>query len=353
MRTGHLPRLPYSLLPSHRMLLAVTTVLAVSTGPGAAAQSDEPNDEWRNVRPSALDPPGSGRTVQPDDPFMLPYLAAEAMPGFAGLPTPLVIVVSPPTKAGSTAVSETYVQISRMPANATLSRGRNLGNGTWRVPLDELPNLAITLAPDQIGTTRLSVTAISEHGGGLVGQRSVDLDVQMRALKATNAAIPQRDADVANRVTQSASSATTETLALRSVDPPVRPVPDARPTAQPTPPSVVAMAVPSLPPNPPVSTTAPADAQRLLKRGQELFAQGDLAGARLFFRRAAAGGSAEASLALGKTYDPLVLERMHVRGLSPDPEQAVRLYGEAVAKGVGDADGPLKELTGWFATHRK
>ncbi|MBP2291453.1 hypothetical protein [Azospirillum rugosum] len=349
MHTGHLAFLPYTVLANHRVFLAATTALAMTAGMPATARSDDVN-EWRNVRPSAPEPPASGQPAQPDDPFMIPYLAAEVMPGVAGVPTPLIIVVSPPIRTNSTTVSETYVRISKMPANAALSHGRNLGNGTWRVPLDELPNLAITLAPDHVGTTRLSVTAVSEHGNGLVGQRSVDLDVPMRATRAANAPSPPRDDDTANKVNQSTGSVTTEALALRSVVPTDRPKAETKP---PAPQPIVAFAVPTAPPAPSGGSTVPADAQRLLKRGQELFAQGDLAGARLFFRRAAASGSAEASLALGKTYDPLVLERMHVRGLSPDPEQAVRFYGEAVAKGVADADRPLKELTGWFATHRK
>ena len=42
----------------------------------------------------------------------------------------------------------------------------------------------------------------------------------------------------------------------------------------------------------------------LIKRGQELATQGDIAGARLLLRRAAEAGDAQAMQALGATYDP-------------------------------------------------
>lgn len=363
VRTGYFPLLPSSSATIHRALLAVTAALAVSAGTSSTVRSDEAGNP-QDVRETAPEPWGNQPTPSPaqaDDPFVVPYMAAEAMPGFAGMPTPLVIVVSPPIKTGANPASETYVRIARLPPNATLSHGRSLGNGAWRVALDELPNLAITLPADQVGTTRLTITAVSEHGNGQVGQRTIDLDVPMRAPKATTAAIPRHDVEVASSVNQTTSSVTTEALALRSVATGAPPTQEPKPAAPPTAQAVVAFAVPDPPPNsqsnsqptPPDGAPSPADAQKFLKRGNDLFARGDLAGARLFYRRAASAGSAQAALALGRTFDPLVLERMHVRGLAPDPEQAVRWYGEAVAKGVGEADGPLKELTGWFATHRK
>ena len=70
--------------------------------------------------------------------------------------------------------------------------------------------------------------------------------------------------------------------------------------------------------------TAAAEARsgeigRLIKRGQQLLASGDIAPARLLLQRAANGGSAQAALILGGTYDPDVLREIGVLGFAPNP----------------------------------
>ena len=54
----------------------------------------------------------------------------------------------------------------------------------------------------------------------------------------------------------------------------------------------------------------------LLKRGKEFPGDGDLVNARLLLRRAAEGGSAEAALVFGTTFDPLVIAAWRARGAS-------------------------------------
>jgi len=82
----------------------------------------------------------------------------------------------------------------------------------------------------------------------------------------------------------------------------------------------------------------------LLKRGKDAFSTGDLAAARLLLRRAAEGGSAEAALALGATFDPLVLRRLGAIGAAPDAAQARQWYQKAVALGSATASQPLAQL---------
>ena len=59
---------------------------------------------------------------------------------------------------------------------------------------------------------------------------------------------------------------------------------------------------------------------------QDAFSTGDLAAARLLLRRAAEAGSAEAALALGATFDPLVIRRLGAIGAAPDAAQARKWY---------------------------
>ena len=82
----------------------------------------------------------------------------------------------------------------------------------------------------------------------------------------------------------------------------------------------------------------------LLKRGKDAFSTGDLAAARLLLRRAAEAGSAEAALALGATFDPLVLRRLGAIGAAPDGAQARQWYQKAVALGSPTASQPLAQL---------
>src|SRR2546425_11100140 len=50
------------------------------------------------------------------------------------------------------------------------------------------------------------------------------------------------------------------------------------------------------------------------RRGEEFSKNGDIAAARLFLRRAANAGNGQAALALGATFDPLVLSEQGVVG---------------------------------------
>ena len=96
---------------------------------------------------------------------------------------------------------------------------------------------------------------------------------------------------------------------------------------------------------PPVSLSlAPDEIAMLLKRGKDAFSTGDLAAARLLLRRAAEAGSAEAALALGATFDPLVIRRLGAIGAAPDAAQARQWYQKAVALGSPTASQPLAQL---------
>jgi hypothetical protein len=83
----------------------------------------------------------------------------------------------------------------------------------------------------------------------------------------------------------------------------------------------------------------------LLKRGMDLIATGDLAAARLVLRRAADANNAEAALALGATYDPLVLRQLKVYGFTPDAAMARSWYEKAAELGSAAAPRRLEILT--------
>jgi hypothetical protein len=82
----------------------------------------------------------------------------------------------------------------------------------------------------------------------------------------------------------------------------------------------------------------------LVKRGEDFIASGDLAAARLVLQRAAEGGDAGAALTLAGTYDPLVLEKLGVQGLSADIAKARAWYERAKEFGSTEAPRRLEML---------
>ncbi len=94
----------------------------------------------------------------------------------------------------------------------------------------------------------------------------------------------------------------------------------------------------------PTRTLDAAEVDVLVKQGQQFVAAGDFVTARLVFQRAAEAGNAAAALALGASYDPVVLSRLGVRGVDADVGKARTWYQKAKEFGAPDADRRLSTL---------
>jgi TPR repeat protein len=88
----------------------------------------------------------------------------------------------------------------------------------------------------------------------------------------------------------------------------------------------------------------PEEIALLVKQGEQFAATGDLVTARIVFQRAAEAGDARAAIALGATYDPVVLAKLGVVGISPDVEQARSWYRRAESFGSAEASRRLAIL---------
>jgi TPR repeat protein len=75
----------------------------------------------------------------------------------------------------------------------------------------------------------------------------------------------------------------------------------------------------------------------LVSRSNSFIQNGDLASARLLLKRAAEGGSADAALRLGETFDPKFLNSLGALGISPDLAMARQWYEKAAALGSAGA----------------
>jgi TPR repeat protein len=81
----------------------------------------------------------------------------------------------------------------------------------------------------------------------------------------------------------------------------------------------------------------PEEIKLLMKQGEQFIAAGDVVTARIVFQRAAEAGDADAAVALGGTYDPIVLAKLGVVGPAADVEGARTWYQKAESLGSAEA----------------
>jgi hypothetical protein len=93
-----------------------------------------------------------------------------------------------------------------------------------------------------------------------------------------------------------------------------------------------------------VAPIAPSTDDRLVIRGEALFRQGDVSGARLLLQRAYESGNSRATFILAETFDPHVLSERGVIGIRSDAARARELYSQALALNVEQASARLEAL---------
>ena len=222
----------------------------------------------------------------------------EVAPSIAVAPgedTPLAIEVSPPDAIPRSS----FIRIRGLPQGAILSEGFAIAAGLWAVPLNGLSRLRIKLPAALTEEARLTLALVTVDG--------------ITHAEASLALVP---------ATATAGSP--------------RPAPGT--ASIPNPRSSVASPEPG---------SAAADLQQakdLLAQGHQKLASGSIAAARMFYRRAAEAGLAEAAFALATTYDPDELSRLKVVGLKSDPATARHWYERARALGFKGADDRLSRL---------
>jgi len=85
---------------------------------------------------------------------------------------------------------------------------------------------------------------------------------------------------------------------------------------------------------------------RLIRRGEQFLAVGDVLAARIAFQRAAEARDGNAAVALGATYDPTELAKLGVVGMRGDVAKAQSWYQKAEEFGSGEARRRLEVLVG-------
>lgn len=293
-----------------RSAAALTLLSALALGPAPlAAQSLAPAN-----RPSAL---GATTLPAPQPRLVVPPLIVGAPGGETTLAITLVEPGAVPPRS--------YLKVRGLAPQLTLSEGHAVAPGAWSVPMTALADLRIKIPPGHSGKSEVSIAIVSIDGGTLAEAKATL--VVMAAM--AGAGLP------------AAAAAPPPGPAVGPTGPPAH----SRVSA----PSEAAARVPqaTAPPaadreGPQASGAAPAmsaasrqAAEGFLGRGRMLLADGDIASARLFFRRAADAGLADGAIAMGRTFDPNELAHMKAVGIRPDAAEARRWYATARSLGGG------------------
>lgn len=219
--------------------------------------------------------------------------------------------------------AKAFLRLRGLPPTAALSEGYSIAPGAWAVALNALPNLKVTLPASANARSEITLALVSVEGRVLAERKMMLL---------SSGEPPETGTSASPNIPRTAPGAAPAPATPKQA-------------ASPPPPAPPKQAV-SPPPPAPLALTPEqrARALRLLKRGQELVAEANLAEARLLFEKAADIGLAEAAMALGATYDQEELTRLAIRGARPEPALARRWYERAAQLGEREAQQRLQRL---------
>jgi hypothetical protein len=202
------------------------------------------------------------------------------------------------------------VEISGLPTGMTISSGRELGAGRWRIQATDVGN-AMFEPPPGFGETIDLAVELRLGDDTLVDRRSL----RLRWLRVRTVVPDQIESvggiAVSGITADKATSAQTDQNVRDHV---VQP------------------------------QLAREHVELLIARSQELISQGDVGAARTLLRRAAEARDARATLALGATYDPIMLAIIRAQGVAPDPSLARDWYKKASEFGSQEAQERLNLL---------
>lgn len=270
------------------------------------------------------------------------------------LQVPGVVIGAPSTETtlgielgqGGELPANSYVRIRGLNPQLSLTAGHVIAPGAWAVPVAALPDLRVVIPANAAGRSDVSIALVAIDGG-VVAEARTTLVVAAAALGQ-----PSPQAKPPAAATLPADEPPPRTHAPRAApspakDPTVREPAAPRKALEPAIAALPPKPADALPPTaaprsnaqepPPLSSAARERSEGFLARGRKLLEGGDFASARLFFRRAADEGLAEGALALGTTFDPAEIDRLHALGIRPDTAEARRWYEKARELGAGPA----------------
>jgi hypothetical protein len=200
------------------------------------------------------------------------------------------------------------VEITGLPPGTTLSSGRAMGQGAWRIVAANVGSAMIHPPQGFRGVLdfkvelRLADDSVIDRGS---------FRLEWTPVVASAAVASASDTSGISSDNHAASAAPSEPNAIP-------------PTAE--------------------SRLDRRQIELLIGRSQKLMTEGDFSAARTLLERAAEAHDARAALALGSTFDPIMLAILHARGIAPDLSLARYWYERASELGSEEANERLKLL---------
>jgi hypothetical protein len=207
------------------------------------------------------------------------------------------------------------VEISGLPSGAKISKGRPISGGGWRILAVELRNAMIYLPAGFSGEINLDVQ-LRLFDDTVVDRGSLRLE-WLQTKPAEPANTTSATESTANEAL--ASAAQTDQNAIRSA----------------------------------TNSDSSEPIELLIGRSEKLVSEGNVEAARTLLQPAAQEHDARAALALGATYDPIMLEILKAHGVASDVSLALDWYKRARDFGSLEAEQRLRSLTAAFVEPKK
>jgi serine/threonine protein phosphatase 1 len=192
------------------------------------------------------------------------------------------------------------LELGGLPTGMTISSGRSVGTGVWRILATDIADAKIYPPVGFAGSVDLAVE-LRSGDDTVIDRRSLHLEWSSKPAVAAAPNVP--------------AGADYETVITHNADR--------------------------------LAAASQLDQQQidfLVERSQRLISEGDVEAARILLERAAEARDARAALALGATYDPIMLAILHVRGITADVPRAREWYEKANEFGSQEAQQRLNLL---------
>jgi len=217
--------------------------------------------------------------------------------------TPLPIQVWPIDKLTP---QQAWIRISDLPESASLSAGYTIGPSAWRVPLEGLPKLKLTVAKAEGAVSYNLSIALMSGDTVLTEVPSILAITQVLQIGRNHLSAASREPSVCKIACPSPTARAPSAAATAS-----QPVANGQP------------------PDTAFKLEDRRRARKFERIGDYNMENGNIAIARTFYWRAADMGSSLAAASLAATYDPNELVRWATIGVTAEPEAARSWYARA------------------------
>lgn len=209
-----------------------------------------------------------------------------------------------------------FLKISGLPDTAYLTSGRRDGDKIWALSLEEARDVKLMVPQAQQNQIDVAVAAFEKKTGELAAPVK-SMTIALSDVSVVPASAPPPSQTVQPPVKTGLSS----------------PAAAAEPTAIPLP---TAAGV-GLNPQQEAALQVAVSGDAMLERG-------DLEGARRAFEQAWNGGSAAGAYGMARSFDPLVIRALNIKGAAPDSDMAVAWYQRAADAGHAQARDAIVRL---------